>query len=130
MKVEWDDNCVNPGEKSITNEEFRRKNWNPDEQVKGVWREDLWHLIGNLNIDEIGEKDNESNNSIGSESKESSDNEGSNSTELSSDSGDNTAKVTVKEMIKELEQHIFANELMYKVEKGYIQPNLVIVARL
>ena len=39
-------------------------------------------------------------------------------------------KVTVKVMIKELEQQIFANELMYKVEKGYIQPNLVIVARL
>jgi len=33
-------------------------------------------------------------------------------------------------MIKELEQQIFANELMYKVERGYIQPNLVIVARL
>ena len=39
-------------------------------------------------------------------------------------------KVRVKGMIKELEQQIFANELMYKVEKGYIQPNLVIVARL
>ena len=90
VKVEWDDNSVNPGEKSITNEELRRKNWNPDEQVEGVWREDLRHLIGNLNIDEIGEQDSDSNNSVGSESEESSDNEGSDSTELSSDSGDNT----------------------------------------
>ena len=87
MKVEWDDNCVNPGEKSITNEELRRKNWNPDEQVEGVWREDLRHLIGNLNIDEIGEQDSDSNNSVGSESEESSNNEGSDSTKLSSDSG-------------------------------------------
>ena len=37
-------------------------------------------------------------------------------------------KVTVKVMNKELKQQVFVNDLLYKVEEGYIQPNLVIVA--
>ena len=86
MKVKWDDNCVNPGEQSITNEELRRKNWNPDTQVEGVWREDLRHLIGNLHQQEIRPRNNESNNSVGSEDEQSSSSEQSSNSEQSSES--------------------------------------------
>ena len=86
VKVKWDDNCVNPGEQSITNEELRRKNWNPDTQVEGVWREDLRHLIGNLHQQEIRPRHNESNNSVGSEDEQSSSSEQSSNSEQSSES--------------------------------------------
>ena len=86
VKVKWDDNCVNPGEQSITNEELRRKNWNPDTQVEGVWREDLRHLIGNLHQQEIRPRNNESNNSVGSEDEQSSSSEQSSNSEQSSES--------------------------------------------
>ena len=79
---------MNPGEQSITNEELRRKNWNPDIQVEGVLREDLRHLIGNLHQQEIRPHHNESesNNSIGSESEESSDGKQSSRSKQRSDS--------------------------------------------
>jgi len=50
VKIEWDEKCVMEGEDSVTREELRRKNWNPDTHVEGVWRKDLRHLIGNLSL--------------------------------------------------------------------------------
>ena len=46
VKIEWDEKCVREGEDSVTREELRRKNWNPDIHVEGVWRKDLRHLTG------------------------------------------------------------------------------------
>ena len=82
---------MKPGERSITNEELRRKTWNPDVQVEGVWREDLRHLVGNLNLQEIREQDDESESgeSEGNDSEESSDSEESKNSEISSGSDDN-----------------------------------------
>ena len=91
VKIKWDEKCLKPGEKSITNEELRRKTWNPVVQVEGVWREDLRHLVGNLNLQEIRVQDDESESdkSNGNDSEESSDSEESKNSKMSSGIDDN-----------------------------------------
>ena len=97
-KIEWDENCVRPGEKSVTKEELRRKNWNPDTHVdvEGVWRKHLRYLIGNLHLTthEVESDSSVVSKGKGScESKESSKSEESNkSRESSSKSNENTTE--------------------------------------
>ena len=37
--VKWNEECLNPGEPSVTKEKLLSSKWNPNRATKGVWRQ-------------------------------------------------------------------------------------------
>ena len=45
VKVKWNKECLKEGDPEITREKLIRTKWNPETQMDGAWREDLYHKI-------------------------------------------------------------------------------------
>ena len=53
VKVRWEEKCLREGERKVTTEKLAVTKWNPSNQTKGAWREDLRDALDTLLAKEL-----------------------------------------------------------------------------